>query len=381
MINEEEKNSASWRWEQKAIINSRIIYDCDIDRKAIFNGNGEIQYSQEFVKKDWGTTSLMLEASTDIQDVRPRPSCSFSVAFDHENWSPFNRLSVWVYPKAQGFVNFYFHVSITNQANQSVVHAPSLIPNEWNHVFFEFTDFSREDVVKISMGPLLMGCPPEAEPIASFFFSNIVLEEVKPDYDFGWNLEDRIAYCHSGYFLTAEKKAIVEMKNPILFEIINESKEVVLTKLSTTIENEYGLFQELDFTNITSSGYYQIKMANQTTPFFEISSFPYRNAVLKSVEFLKSLRCGCEVQGVHGPCHITHHTIHPLDQRLVSDNGGWHDAGDVSQFEICTAEIVHSLIDCYEKIKSIDEDLAIKLLDEAKWGAHWLLKTHFGDGY
>ena len=36
---------------------------------------------------------------------------------------------------------------------------------------------------------------------------------------------------------------------------------------------------------------------------------------------------------------------------MVPNFGGWHDAGDVSQFEICTAEIAHSLLDLAERVK------------------------------
>ncbi|HNZ50690.1 MAG TPA: glycoside hydrolase family 9 protein, partial [Bacilli bacterium] len=321
------------------------------------------------------------KANTDIQDVRPRPACRFSLAINHENWQSFNRLSVWVYPKSQGFINFYFHAAITNKENQNIVHAPSLIPNQWNHVFFEFPDFVREDIIGISMGPLLMGCPPEANPEVAFYFSNIVLEQVSPDYDFGWDLEERIAYCHSGYFLDAEKKALVAASQASSFKLLNEQNEIVFSQPGRLIDNEYGQFWEFDFSTVQKPGLYKIQTGNKETALFPISSFPYREALWKSVHFLKSLRCGCEIKGVHSACHLTHHTIHPLDGRLIGDWGGWHDAGDVSQFAICTAEIVHALLDCAEKLGQHDEELSEMLLDEARHGANWLLKTHFGDGY
>ncbi|MGD9605006.1 MAG: glycoside hydrolase family 9 protein [Bacilli bacterium] len=381
MNNRVDKNSATWRWEQKKVIKSKVIYDCDTMRHASFNGSGEINYSKEIVQENQGSTSLLIKANTDIQDIRPRPSCSFSIAINHENWQEFNRLSVWVFPRAEGFINFYFHASITNAANQNIVHAPSLIPNVWNHVFFEMPNFNREDIIRVSMGPLLMGCPPEAIPEVLFYFSNLVLEEVEPDDDFGWHLKDRIAYCHSGYFTDSEKKALIGNTDQDHFSLLNEQNEFVFQDKLHQITNDYGEFWEMDFSKWTQSGLFRLQIGKQKTPLFEISSFPYRNVISKSVDFLHSLRCGCEVLGVHSPCHLVHHTIHPIDGRLVSDHGGWHDAGDVSQFAICTAEICHSLIDCYEKVVNYDDELAKRLLDEAKWGAQWLLKTHFGDGY
>ncbi|HNZ50629.1 MAG TPA: hypothetical protein PKG91_03940, partial [Bacilli bacterium] len=57
-----ERNSASWRWENKTVFHARTVYDCSIDRSAVFNGQGEMLYSQEVVKEGFGSTSLMLKA-------------------------------------------------------------------------------------------------------------------------------------------------------------------------------------------------------------------------------------------------------------------------------------------------------------------------------
>ena len=60
--------------------------------------------------------------------------------------------------------------------------------------------------------------------------------------------------------------------------------------------------------------------------------------------------------------------------------GGWHDAGDLSQFEICTAEMAHAILDLAEKYEKQDSDLYERLLEEARVGTNWLLRTRFGNG-
>ena len=72
-------------------------------------------------------------------------------------------------------------------------------------------------------------------------------------------------------------------------------------------------------------------------------------------------------------------TVHP-DGRMVPNFGGWHDAGDVSQFEIPTAEITSALCDLAISQKA-NIILYNRLLEEAKVGLNWLLRTRFGDGY
>ena len=62
-------------------------------------------------------------------------------------------------------------------------------------------------------------------------------------------------------------------------------------------------------------------------------------------------------------------------------NGGWHDAGDLSQGLTNTAEGTHVLFSLAEIVSKHDTILAARLAEEALWGLEWLLKTRFGDGY
>jgi hypothetical protein len=87
------------------------------------------------------------------------------------------------------------------------------------------------------------------------------------------------------------------------------------------------------------------------------------------------------IPGVHGVCHRDWTVVHG-DQRIVI-NGGWHDAGDLTQGLGNTAEIVYGLFSLAERIHARDEDpqLYQRLVDEACWGLDWILKTSFADGY
>jgi len=50
---------------------------------------------------------------------------------------------------------------------------------------------------------------------------------------------------------------------------------------------------------------------------------------LKAINFLYAERCGMAIPGVHGICHRDWTVVHD-NQRIVI-NGGWHDAGDLTQ--------------------------------------------------
>ena len=135
----------------------------------------------------------------------------------------------------------------------------------------------------------------------------------------------------------------------------------------------------MDFTDYNKVGKYSLEIGDQKTEMFEISKNPYLLSIWKSIQFLRTLRCGKDVEKVHSACHLNCRTVNNKGQS-VPNFGGWHDAGDVSQFEICTAEMAESLIDLSNSYLKKDKKLAARLLEEAKIGTDWLLQTVFNDG-
>jgi hypothetical protein len=82
---------------------------------------------------------------------------------------------------------------------------------------------------------------------------------------------------------------------------------------------------------------------------------------------------------VHDVCHADWQAEH--NGRKIIINGGWHDAGDLSQGIINTGEATHAMFTLAERLRGNDRELSDKLTEEAKWGLAWLHKTRFGDGF
>jgi len=142
-----------------------------------------------------------------------------------------------------------------------------------------------------------------------------------------------------------------------------------------------GVFQVMDFTEITQTGSYILKAGPVSSQPFRIDPDTWRETILKALNFFRVERCGAEVPGVHGICHRDWTVIH-RDKRIVI-NGGWHDAGDLTQGLGNTAEAVYGMFSLAERLRSRDEDTMLynMLMEEGLWGLDWLLKTRFGDGY
>lgn len=54
--------------------------------------------------------------------------------------------------------------------------------------------------------------------------------------------------------------------------------------------------------------------------------------------------------------------------RNISFNGGWHDAGDLSQQTVHTAEVTLSLFKLAKAMKNRDPQFAQRVRQEAEWG-------------
>jgi hypothetical protein len=141
-----------------------------------------------------------------------------------------------------------------------------------------------------------------------------------------------------------------------------------------------GKYQVLDFTEIREPGSYLLRAGETLTHSFRIGDDVWRNSIWKAINFMYSERCGTEIEGIHGRCHQDIYSVHG-DRRIIV-NGGYHDAGDLTATGN-TPGMVYAMLSLADNLKREGEDpvLSDRLLDEARWGLNWVLKTRFGDGF
>jgi|GEM_PF-6679980 len=95
--------------------------------------------------------------------------------------------------------------------------------------------------------------------------------------------------------------------------------------------------------------------------------------------FYSIQRCGCEVPGWHGPCHMDDAKL--PDGRHVDVTGGYHNAGDMHKHMGDNTPVsVYAMMCAYESdpafFDTMDRDgnHQADILDEAVWGADWMRK-------
>jgi len=355
-----ENNSSMVRWLNKEIKESISL----MDYPYWCSTNYEVSNNQ-----------ISIKASTKAFNQSPRPTVSFKLNLNGSDISKYNRLRIITNINATGHRNFYIHVGFSTYS-KNYSHAPIVEANKDEEIIFEIERFERTQVNEVFFTCFMMGTPDEALDEITINIKDIRIDIVDVDYDLGW-VANEISYSHIGYLPTSNKIAIISNTLEKEFTIYNKGEEVYRGRIEN-ITSTIGTFYICDFTKLTKEGIYTLIIGDKTTNEFQISNDIFESPILKSLNFLRLLRCGVQVNKVHSACHVNCRCYH--DNYSVPVSGGWHDAGDVSQFEICTAEILESLVDLYNCYLN-DYQMKERIKEEIKVGVDWLLKTRFGDGY
>jgi hypothetical protein len=408
------ENAAEYRWLNKTVLNSRTLDDME----TLTNWNGYTVGGEEVVdarkvsvpkevasvadislsteKVSSGKNSLLFKTPVRLGGPAPKNGRGWGRSgirrsFDGEDWSKFNRISLWIFPDLPGFYTTALDIHLFNDGVKKI---PALFgqegetslvlrDHEWNHVVWEISNVPRDKITGMEISYGLSGNAPGEGDSIKFYFDKLDLQLVDPDKIEGWDVwPGRISYSHDGYQTGAVKSAVINAPNVTEFKVINQDNgETVLSKAIENRHNDIGDFQVMDFSEIRTPGSYVLQAGKIVTHPFPIGSDIWEASIWKVLNFLYTERCGAIVPGVHGVCHRDWSCVH--NGRRIMINGGWHDAGDLTQGLGNTAEIDYGLFSLAERVHQRNEnpELCNRLMEEARWGLDWILKTSFGDGF
>jgi len=407
------KASAAERWLNKAVLERRSLDDMeDLTHWSSYTTSGGAVVDARKVMKTLdssasvatiqlsavqvhhGTYSLLMRTPTRLPGPGPVTGRGWGRSgirrsFEGEDWTGYNRISFWVYPDLPGFYTTALDLRLYNDGREKL---PALFGqegetslvlrnHEWNHVVWEIGNVARDKITAFEASYGLSGSAPGEADSINFYFDELSLERVIPDKTEGWDVwGGRIAFSQAGYSIGASKTAIASGLEATRFQLLDtRSGNLVLDGPVTIRQTSLGTFQVMDFTRVRTPGQYSLRVGAVSTPAFSIGDDVWKATIWKVLNFLYTERCGYEVPGVHGVCHRDWTCVHG-DKRIVI-NGGWHDAGDLSQQAEATCELTYALFSLAEKYRGDDSALYTRVLEEARWGLDWILKTRFGDGF
>lgn len=387
------EHSLEYAWSQKKVSESKLLSDTETMGTWEHSGFGSMTLSKEKVNK--GNFSLLLESPTkgpgNPPGGRPWGVSSAFYKTDNVDWSDWNRISFWIYPDLPGFkvvsVSLVFHndgeEKVPDSYNRKGLSYQVLENHKWNKVNWEIAHLGREKVTGIEIRYRLQGNEPGATETARYFIDEVYLEKVEADHFEGWNVQPgRIAYNHAGYAKGFSKVAFTSETVGEKFVLKDQtSGKVVKEGIVTTQITPIGTFQLMDFSEINTEGVYLLEAGKLKTAPFTIGTFSdvYKSSIIKTINHFYTQRCGFAIEGVHDACHLDWLSTH--NHLSVPVHGGWHDAGDLSQGLVNTAEAAYSMLLLSEKLEKSDPVLSKRLLEEAEWGVSWILHTRFGDGF
>jgi hypothetical protein len=395
------ENSMEYRYLSKQVYESSMIDDMEVDGNWSVSGIGTMAYSTERAKD--GKRSLRFRTSLrDEAHIKAnRKGGSFVGGqggysgvrlklAQPQDWRRFNRVSLWVYvhPTSMRTYCFILGFSCVNAPTGALDPVPThfvhdLKPGQWNHIVWEIPDYQRDQVTGLTISQTLRGHDSEEEGIVTYDFDQIEVQRVDAEPYEGWEIAPgKIAFQHVGYRPAEEKVAFMSGVSDTQFSLVDaQSDRSVASFPVQTLKNRRGQFQILDFTSFTKPGRYRLRCGPVSSRPFAISDDLWYGVIEKALNFYYGQRCGFDVPGVHRICHQDWQGTHEGQTKII--NGGWHDAGDLSQGSHRTGMAVYAMLQVYEQLRQrgVRPELQDRALEEARWGLDWLLKTRFGQGY
>src|SRR3984893_4133955 len=385
------EDGAESRWLNKKVLDSRVLDSMEDVSNWSFKGAGEMTLTDVHFKD--GQHSLRIRSTTNVAQVDGSGEWEDLVAtrkFPGEDWSRYNRISLWVYPDIVGAPAISCSLTLHNDGAHKLPdqynegrHESIILKNHvWNHVVWEIAPLDRDHVTAIDFAYMLPKKLPDPGDQTILDIDQLELQSVNADHVEGWDVASgKIAFSHSGYTTGSLTSGSASHLTAHEFSVIDQQTgEIVLTQPIEQTSTPLGNYQVLDFSAVREPGIYAIKTGDTITRSFRIGDDAWLDSIWKSINFMYSERCGTEIPGIHGRCHQDIYTVHD-DKRIVV-NGGYHDAGDLSATGN-TPGMVYALLSLVDSLKRHGEEpvLSDRLLAEARWGLNWVLKTRFGDGY
>lgn len=377
---------------QKKVLSSEILCNMESIDGWSHKGYGNISLTAE--RSTEGSHSLRLEAPAHPEKILDwglgRGTCLASFDVGGKDWRGYNRLSFKIYPECEGartvYLNLYVEndgeVKVPDQYGREGYHEINLKNNQWNDCYIEIPALQRDRVSCIKFAIEMFGQELTMGETLRFDVDEVRLEVIEdPEVALGWKPADnRIIFSTSGYTTKAVKTAISTVEGQDKFTVRNAGNGKVVFKGDIVgTETGLGRFNTMDFSGLTKPGRYYIQVGDVKTWPFYIDDNVWEDSAWRVLNFIFCERCGYPVPGHHGSCHTDLHVEY--DGKIIPMNGGWHDAGDMSQQILQSGEISYSLFQMAVTAKQKgNHDLYHRLIEEAMWGMDLVLRSRLGGG-
>ena len=309
----------------------------------------------------------------------------FGIRFaEPQDWSAYNRISVWVYVHPDRNRHHHFFLYVENEGTDySYPLEPrhdhcvqNLKEGEWQQIVWEIDYLERSKIREFRIFQTLVGFEPDGDEFVTFDFDRLQLQQVVPDHYDGYQIpEGGFAFSHIGYRPSDDKVALTALLGQEReFALLDEADNVVFSAPVVPVENRNGCFAQLDFSKFQLPGTYRLRYGKSESKSFPIGADVWQVPFEAGLNYYYCQQCGVAVEGYHDVCHQDWYGFRG-DEKLLM-NGGFHDAGDLSQGYFRTALAAYILLRNLGGDHPDEQTTAL-----ARHAVDWIMKTRFSDGY
>ncbi len=298
---------------------------------------------------------------------------SVRISLEGHDLSDFDRISFDVRTRCDG-------VRIVNldAGYGGVSHFLPLDNDTLQTCFLDLTQADRKGVRDLFFSAANRGQSLSEGDSSRYEIGNIRLQKLAvPAVDTGWAPQG-IIHSTAGYSTGSAKTAVVPFTSgPFVIKDAATGKVRFRGRVhpaETTLDGTFGV---IDFTPFDQEGTWRIEAGNLVSTPFRIAAKVWTEAEWKALNFVFCQRCGFDVPLIHGLCHQDLLCVY--DGMSLSYGGGWHDAGDLSQQTLQTADVAFALLEA--AVSTDDPALAARLREESRWGFDFVLRCRFHDGW
>lgn len=323
-------------------------------------------------------------------DVPPHAASLRRIFTEPQDWSRFNRISLWCYVHPTDIsilslsLQFLCEGASAGPIDPVAIHyIGDLVPGQWNHLIWEIPEMQRDRVRELMIFQPLSGTPfKDIDDTLTYDFDQLQLERVDAEVVEGWTVTPgKIAFSHVGYQPAAPKQAVCSEFASNEFSLLDAiSGKVIATLPTTTVNTQRGKFQLLDFSTFNATGNYRLRCGHALSDPFPIADNIWHQVISHTLNAFYGLRCGFAIAGMHDACHCDAFVTYRGEKRVVG--GGWHDAANMTQGAGRTHLSIYSLLELHEQMRQdpTATELADRTLEEARWGLEWAVRMRFGKG-
>ena len=397
--------SRDWRNLHKPVRDRRVLDD--MEGEGGWTATPAVRFAYSTERARTGTRSLRMSVlqrdEAYIRSAR-QPNGSFSgsaILFEQapggavltrsfaqpQDWAAYNRISLWCFVHPGNPINTLALEFLSDGARAGPVdpvainYIGDLVPGKWNHLVWEIPEIQRDRVISFSIFQPRWGVPiAGTSPIVTYDFDLLELQRVEAERVEGWQVSPgQIAYCHTGYASAAEKIAIAPAGSESSFELLHVDGKRAARYPVERVSNRRGDWRRLDFSAFTAPGTWVLACGPNRSEPFRIGPRPLAGVAEATLNAFYGLRCGHPVPGVHDACHRDVFVKYQGETRSL--DGGWHDAGNLTQNANNTHLAIYSLLRLADALHQAGEGaLGARADEEAGWGLDWSVRMRFAPG-